>query len=86
MTKSLDASGLEEKKKKKQNRLTIVATPKTLTDLNRRVGLGIGLGVRPLLLTSICSEGEKHCCLRGRGKKHTHTHKKNMVMRSPEVC
>lgn len=32
-----------------------------LRRLKRRVGLGIGLGVRPLLLTSICSEGEKHC-------------------------
>ena len=34
--------------------------------LKRRVGLGIGLGVRPLLLTRICSEGEKHCCLQKR--------------------
>lgn len=32
------------------------------TDLKRRVGLGMGLGVRPLLLTRIWSEGEKHCC------------------------
>lgn len=29
--------------------------------LKRRVGLGIGLGVRPLLLTKICRDGEKHC-------------------------
>lgn len=32
-----------------------------LRRLKRRVGLGIGLGDRPLLLTRICNEGEKHC-------------------------
>lgn len=42
--------------------LTAVITQKLVAHLNRRVGLGIGLGVRPLLLTRICSEGEKHCC------------------------
>lgn len=29
---------------------------------NRLVGLGIGLGGNPLLLTNICNDGEKHCC------------------------
>lgn len=32
------------------------------THLKRRVGLGTGLGVRPLLLTRIWRDGEKHCC------------------------
>lgn len=40
--------------------------------LKRRVGLGMGLGVRPLLLTRIWSDGEKHCCSRHR----THAHKR----------
>lgn len=42
--------------------LTAVSTQGLGAHLKRRVGLGIGLGVRPLLLTRICSEGEKHCC------------------------
>lgn len=48
--------------------LTSMTTEKT-PHLNRRVGLGIGLGVRPLLLTRICSDGEKHCCLTVRETK-----------------
>lgn len=32
------------------------------TDLeNLRVGLGLGLGGNPLLLTKLCKDGEKHC-------------------------
>lgn len=42
--------------------------------LNRRVGLGMGLGVRPLLLTRICSEGEKHCCWREGEEEHEEVH------------
>lgn len=33
------------------------------TVCRRRVGLGMGLGVKPLLLTRICRDGEKHCFL-----------------------
>ena len=36
--------------------------------LKRLVGLGMGLGVRPLLLTRLCNEGEKHCCLQQQNK------------------
>lgn len=39
------------------------------TDLKRRVGLGMGLGVRPLLLTRIWRDGEKHCCSKRERKK-----------------
>lgn len=37
---------------------------------NRLVGLGIGLGGNPLLLTNICNDGEKHCC-RKKGQMKT---------------
>jgi hypothetical protein len=40
----------------------IRASPSQSTHLKRRVGLGIGLGDWPWLLTRICNEGEKHCC------------------------
>lgn len=43
--------------------------------LKRRVGLGIGLGVRPLLLTRIWSDGEKHCC----SHQATNRHKRERV-------
>lgn len=29
--------------------------------VNRVVGLGMGLGGSPLLLTKLCKDGEKHC-------------------------
>lgn len=56
--------------------LTAVISQRLGAHLKRRVGLGIGLGVRPLLLTRICSEGEKHCCLQKRQK----TDKMGMIL------
>lgn len=44
------------------------------THPKRLVGLGIGLGVRPLLLTRIWREGEKHCCSQQETQNDTQTH------------